>query len=87
MNQNSLGSEQPPGLEVNQPLSAQDAFQPIPGLISCTGVLYHAQATQMAGLRSPQYAVYTCLSLHVHVEREQLLGEQISGCRLIVVAN
>ena len=36
-NHNSLGCEQPPGLDVNQSLIAQDAFWPILGLISCAG--------------------------------------------------
>ena len=35
---NSLGCKQPSGLDVNQSLNAEDTFQPIPGLISCTGV-------------------------------------------------
>ena len=34
-NHNSLGREQPLGLDVNQSPAAQDAFWPIPGLISC----------------------------------------------------
>ena len=34
-NHNSLGCEQPLGLDVNQSPNAQDVFQPIPGLISC----------------------------------------------------
>ena len=38
VNHNSLGCEQPPGLDVNQSLIAQDVFLPIPGLISCDGV-------------------------------------------------
>ena len=37
-NHNSLGCEQPPGLDVNQSLNVQDEFWPIPGLISGTGV-------------------------------------------------
>ena len=36
-NHNSLGCEQPLGLDVNQSPVAQDAFRPMPGLISCTG--------------------------------------------------
>ena len=38
MTHNSLGHEQPSGLDVKQSPNAQDAFQPIPGLISCAGV-------------------------------------------------
>jgi hypothetical protein len=34
-NHNSLGCEQPLGLDVEQSPNAQDAFRPIPGLISC----------------------------------------------------
>ena len=58
-NHNSLGCEQPLGLDVNQSPDAQDAFRPIPGLISCAGatgsvgVTCHAHATQMAGLKYP----------------------------------
>ena len=37
-NHNSLGCEQPLGLDVNQSPDAQDAFRPIPGLISCAGM-------------------------------------------------
>ena len=59
----SLGCEQPPGLDDDQSLHAQDAFQPIPGLISCTGVTgsvgttCHAHAIQMTSLRSPHMLV------------------------------
>ena len=35
---NSLGCEQPSGLDVNQSLNVQDTFWPIPVLISCIGV-------------------------------------------------
>jgi hypothetical protein len=38
MNHNSLGCEQPLGLDVEQSPNPQDAFRPIPGLISCAGV-------------------------------------------------
>ena len=57
-NHNSLGRERPLGLDVKQSPMVQDAFRPIPGLISCAGVTgsvgitRHAHATQMAGLRS-----------------------------------
>ena len=53
MNHDSLGCEQPSGLDVSQSLNVQDA---IPGLISCAGVTgsvgitCHAHATQMASL-------------------------------------
>ena len=46
-------SEQP---SVKQSLNGQDAFWPIPGLLSCAGVtgsvgvLHHARTTQMTGL-------------------------------------
>ena len=33
-----VGCKQPQGLDVNQSLSAQDTFRPIPDLISCAGV-------------------------------------------------
>ena len=65
----NLGCEQPLGLDVNQSPIAQDAFRPIPGLISCAGatgsvgVACHAHATQMAGLKNP---------LHVHVAAEDV---------------
>ena len=36
-----------PGLDVNQSLNAQDAFQPIPGLISSAGVTRSVGATYM----------------------------------------
>ena len=36
-NHNSLGCEQPSGLDVKQSPNAQDVFRPIPGLISCAG--------------------------------------------------
>ena len=58
-NHNSLGCEQPLGLDVNRSPIAQDAFRPMPGLITCTGatrsvgVTCHAHATQMAGLKYP----------------------------------
>ena len=46
-NHNSLGCEQPPGLDVNQSLNAQDTFQPMPGLISCARVwALHVMHTQ-----------------------------------------
>ena len=57
-NHNSLGREQPLSLDVKQSPNVQDAFWPIPGLISCAGVTgsvgitCHARATQMAGLKS-----------------------------------
>ena len=57
-NHHSLGCEWPLGLDVKQTPNAQDAFWPIPGLISCAGVTgsvgitRHARATQMAGLKS-----------------------------------
>ena len=56
-NHNSL-HEWPSGLDVKQSPNAQDAYQPIPGLISCAGVTEsvgitrYARATQMAGLNS-----------------------------------
>ena len=37
-NHNSLGCERPSGLDAKQSPNVQDAFQPIPGLISCAGV-------------------------------------------------
>ena len=37
-NHNSLGRERPLGLDVKQSSNAQDAFRPIPDLISCAGV-------------------------------------------------
>ena len=37
-NYNSLGCEQPSGLDINQSLNAQGEFRPIPDLIRCTGV-------------------------------------------------
>ena len=37
-NHNSLGREWPSGQDVKQSPNAQDAFRPIPGLISCAGV-------------------------------------------------
>ena len=37
-NHNSLGHERPSGLDVKQSPDAQDAFRPIPGLISCAEV-------------------------------------------------
>ena len=58
-NHNSLGCEQPLGLDVNQLPIAQDAFWPMPGPISCAGatgsvgVTCHAHATQMAGFKYP----------------------------------
>ena len=69
-NHDSLGCEQPLGLDVNQLPAAQDAFRPIPGLISCAGatgsvgVTCHAHATQMAGLKT--------YPLHVHVAAEDV---------------
>jgi len=60
-NHNSLGYERPSCLDVKQSPSVQDAFRPIPGLISCAevtgsvGITRHAHTTQMAGL------------IHVHV--------------------
>jgi len=59
-NHSFLGREWPSGLDVKQSPNAQDAFRPIPGLISCAGVTEsvgitrHVRATQMAGLRSSQ---------------------------------
>ena len=53
-NHNSLGCEQPSGLAVNQSLNAEGTFQPIPGLISCTGVtvlhVMHAYRPQVGML-------------------------------------
>ena len=57
-NHNSLGHEQPSDLhvDVKQSPNAQYTFQPMPGLISCTGVTrsvgitHHAHATEKAGL-------------------------------------
>ena len=57
-NNNSLGHERPPGLDVKQSPNAQDVFWPTPGLISCTrvtrgvGITWDVRATQMAGLGS-----------------------------------
>jgi len=57
---NSLGHKWSSGLDVKQSPNAQDAFRPIPGLISCAGVTrsvgitHHAHAAQIAGLRSSQ---------------------------------
>ena len=36
---NSLGCEQPLGLDVNQSPDVQDAYRPIPGLISYAGAI------------------------------------------------
>ena len=53
--------ERPSGLDVKQLPNTQDAFWPIPGLISCAGetgsvgITHHARATQVAGLKSSQY--------------------------------
>ena len=47
--------ERPLGLDAKQSPNAQDAFRPIPGLISCArvtesvGITRHARATQVAG--------------------------------------
>ena len=70
-NYNSLGCEQPLGLDVNQSPDVQDAFRPIPGLISCAGttgsvgVTCHAHATQMAGLKYvymvAPWLIYICV--------------------------
>ena len=52
-NHNSLRRERPSGLDVKQSPNVQDAFRPIPGLISWAGVTgsvgitCHARATQM----------------------------------------
>ena len=69
VNHNSLGCEQPPGLDVNQ---SQDVFLPIPGLISCAGVTgsvgvtHHAHATQMASL-----SLHRCWHVYVHVQYDR----------------
>ena len=55
-NHNSLGCEQLLGLDVNQSPDVQDAFRPIPGLISCAGATGSVGVTchaQMAGLKYP----------------------------------
>ena len=44
-NHNSLGCEQPSGLDVNQSLNAQDT---LPGLISCAGVTGSVGTTYMS---------------------------------------
>ena len=55
-NHNSLGREQPLGLDIKQSPNAQDALRPIPGLISCTGV------TGSVGITRHAHAT------HVHVQ-------------------
>ena len=69
MRTTTLGCEQP--WPISQPVTHE--FQPIPGLISCTGVTgergvgitCHEHATQMAGLSSPKMlAAYTHLTQH-----------------------
>ena len=92
MNHNSLGCEQPLGLDVNQSPDVQDAFRPIPGLISCTGatgsvgVTCHAHATQMAGLKyplEPTAAGSTRLLQLCHHNSERLLPTH-TGAIIIV---
>ena len=69
----SRGCKQLPDLDVNQSLSAQDAFRPIPGLISCTGVTRRvgvtcrAHAAQRAGLRSLQMLAATGRASPLHL--------------------
>ena len=65
-NHNSLGRERPLGLDVKQLPTAQDAFRPIPDLISCAGVTgsvgitRHARATHV---RFPfiSYSICPCI--------------------------
>ena len=69
VNHNSLGCEQPPGLDVNQ---SQDVFLPIPGLIRCAGVTgsvgitRHAHATHMASL-----SLHRCWHVYIHVQYDR----------------
>ena len=87
-NHNSLGCEQPLGLDVNQSPVAPDAFRPMPGLISCAGatgsvgVTCHAHATQMAGLKYPLEPTAAgstrLLQLHHH-NSERLLPTRWQG--------
>ena len=51
-NHNSLGRELPLGLDVKQSPDAQDAFRPIPGLISRAGVTGSVGITRHARLSS-----------------------------------
>ena len=87
-NHSSLGCEQPLGLDVNQSPDAQDAFRPIPALISCAGatgsvgVTCYAHATQMAGLKYPLEPTAAgstrLLQLHHH-NSERLLPTRRQG--------
>ena len=82
-NHNSLGCEQPLGLDVNQSPDAQGAFWPMPGLISCTGatgsvgVTCHAHATQMAGLKYPLEPTAAGSTRLLHVRMHDCPNNQI----------
>ena len=61
-NHNSLGCEQPLGLDVKQSPDAQDAFQPIPGLISYAG----ATGNTDNGKLTHSTSMRLCLTYYLH---------------------
>ena len=89
-NHNSLGCEQPSGLDVNQSLNVQDVFQPIPGLICCAGVtrsvvmyMYMQLASDLSDIlmylyTSKQTSVRSRVHNHVHVQYNYT-------CRCVIV--